>query len=85
MSFYDHKIFKMASWYIEVYESGIGFSMSLFDFIQQGNSSLLPTMVLSLTGQRCRADIFWSVMVFFEFYLIIMDMVPVSQCFQMYT
>ena len=33
-------------------------------------------MVLSLTGQRCRADIFLSVMVFFEFYLIIMDMVP---------
>ena len=37
MSFYDHKIFKMDSWFIEVYEPGVGFSMSLFDFIQQGN------------------------------------------------
>ena len=37
MSFYDHKIFRMASWYIEVYESGIDFSLSLLDFVQHGN------------------------------------------------
>ena len=48
MSVYDHKIFRMASWYIEVYESGIDFSLSLFDFVQHGNKSVLSTMMLSL-------------------------------------
>ena len=66
MSFYDHKIFRMASWYIEVYESGIDFSRSLFDFVQHGNKSLLSTMVLSLTGQRSHANTFCAVLVFFN-------------------
>ena len=37
MSLNDHEIFRMASWYIEVYESGIDFSLSLLDFVQHGN------------------------------------------------
>ena len=64
MSFYDHKIFRMAFWYIEVYESGIDFSLSLFDFVQHGNKSLLSTMILSLAGQRSFADTVCAVMVF---------------------
>ena len=63
MSFYDHKIFRMAFWYIEVYESGIDFSLSLFDFVQHGNKCLLSTMMLSLTGQRSLADTFCAVLV----------------------
>ena len=69
MSFYDHKIFRMAFWYIEVYESGIDFSLSLFDFVQHGNKCLLSTMMLSLTGQRSLVDTFWANVVFCGFSL----------------
>ena len=71
MSIYDHiKIFRMASWYIEVYESGIDLSLSLFDFVLHGNKSLLSAMVLSHTGQRSLADTFCAVLVLSGFSLI---------------
>ena len=60
----------MAFCYIEVYESGIDFSLSLFDFVQHGNKSLLSTMMRSLTGQRSLADTFCAFLVLFGFNLI---------------